>query len=622
VWRSRAGFLGLGLATALATIAVPSSAVQASAPPGTTCAVFPADNVWNTDISSLPVHSRSAAWLSSTGATSGTLLHPDFGGPPYGIPFNVVDNTHATANFNFLYWQESDPTVATQQAQGPYPYGTDLQVEGPTDSHLLTINKNTCKLYEIAGTNYNGPQTGWSGAIFDLSSNSLRPDTWTSADAAGLPIFPGLVRLDEVQAGAINHAIRFTVVQSDTSHLWPARHDAGTTSNPNLVPMGARFRLKSTFNISGFNAQTQVVLTAMKHYGLIAADNGSNWFFQGTEDSGWNVEPYATMVSQLKTVPASAFEAVDESSLMVDPNSGLAVVPVHCASVTASAAPPSPSLPGTAVTFTASASGCPNPRYQFWTLAPGGAWTIAQSYSSSATFNWNTSGLPAGAYHYSVWVRDASSAAGYDAYTGNPYTLTSTTCRSMTASAAPPSPQAVGTAVTVTASASGCTNPRYQFWTLAPAGSWTIVQPYSSSATLNWTTTGLPAGTYHYSVWVRDASSASSYDTYFPGTAYTLTSTVCASVTASAAPASPQARGTSVTFTAVASGCPNARYQFWILAPSGSWTIVRAYSSTATFNWMTAGLPGGTYHYSVWVRDASSAAGYDAYFPGTAYLLT
>jgi hypothetical protein len=293
-----------------------------------------------------------------------------------------------------------------------------------------------------------------------------------------------------------------------------------------------------------------------------------------------------------------------------------------CTSVTASAAPASPQPHGTAISISASAAGCTNPRYQFWTLAPGGSWTIAQPYSSNATFNWTTTGLAAGTYHYSVWVRDAGSGASYDAYTGNTYVLTSTACASVTASVAPTSPQAAGTPVTFSASASGCPNARYQFWILGPGGSWTIAQPYSTNAAFNWTTTGLAAGVYHYSVWVRDASSGASYDAYFSGTAYTLTSTPCASVTASAAPASPQAHGTSITFTASASGCPNPRYQFWILAPGGSWTIVQAYSSASTFNWMTAGLPAGTYHYSVWVRDASSAAGYDAYFSGTAYTLT
>src|SRR5437879_4016497 len=264
---SRLGRPALGAVLVVLPL-VPLANVHATSPPGTTCPVLPADNIWNTNISGLPVNAHAAALLSSTGATSGRLLHPDFGGPPYGIPFNVVTSSHPTANFTFQYWQESDPTVPTQQPQGPYPYGSDLLIEGPTDSHMLTIVSDTCKLYETFATNYNGPMTAGSGAIYDLNSNALRPDTWTSADAAGLPIFPGLVRLDEVQAGAINHAIRFTVQQSDRSHLWPARHDAGSASDPSLPPMGARFRLNASYDISAFNAQTQVVLTAMKRYGL------------------------------------------------------------------------------------------------------------------------------------------------------------------------------------------------------------------------------------------------------------------------------------------------------------------------------------------------------------------
>ncbi len=299
-------------------VATPATS-RAAAVPGTGCNVFPANNIWNTDISSMPVNSHSAAWLASTGAGSGRLLHPDFGGPPYGIPFNVVDSSHPAGTFTFQYASESDP--------GAYPYGGDLLIEQGSDAHMLTINQSTCMLYETFATNSSGPRTAGSGAIFDLSSNALRPDTWTSADAAGLPIFPGLVRLDEVQAGFIGHAIRFTVQQSDRSYLWPARHQAGSASDPNLPPMGARFRLKSTYDISGFGAAAQVVLTAMKTYGLIVADNGSNWYFQGTEDAGWDSGPYPAMIAQLKTIPASQFEAVDESSLMVDPNSALAGVP-------------------------------------------------------------------------------------------------------------------------------------------------------------------------------------------------------------------------------------------------------------------------------------------------------
>ncbi|MGA7861126.1 MAG: hypothetical protein WCB19_04650, partial [Thermoplasmata archaeon] len=165
-----------------------------------------------------------------------------------------------------------------------------------------------------------GGSTAGSGAIWNLRSNALRPAGWTSADAAGLPIMPGLLRYDEVESGQITHAIRMTAETTDTSYLWPARHEAGARSDPTLPPMGARFRLKASFNISGYSPQAQVVLRAMQHYGLILADNGSNWYFGGTADPAW---PQA-LVDELKTIPASAFEAVDESSLMVSPNSGQA----------------------------------------------------------------------------------------------------------------------------------------------------------------------------------------------------------------------------------------------------------------------------------------------------------
>ncbi|HEX6348401.1 MAG TPA: hypothetical protein VF160_03305 [Candidatus Dormibacteraeota bacterium] len=299
---------------------VPHGALAAAPTvPGSSCPVFPADNIWNTDISSLPVNAHSAAWLASSGATGGTLLHPDFGAPPYGIPFNVVGSSHATTNFTFEYPDESDA--------GAYPYGSDLLREGPTDSHQLSINSDTCRLYETWATDYNGPSTAGSGAIFDLTSNALRPAGWTSADAAGLPIMPRLVRRDEVQAGAINHAIRFTVAQTDTSYLWPARHQAGARSDPTLPPMGARFRLQAGYDVSGYGPEARVVLTAMKRYGLIVADNGSNWFFQGTMDAGWGSGPYPQMIADLKRVPAAAFEAVDESSLMISPDSAQARQP-------------------------------------------------------------------------------------------------------------------------------------------------------------------------------------------------------------------------------------------------------------------------------------------------------
>ena len=317
-----------------------------------------------------------------------------------------------------------------------------------------------------------------------------------------------------------------------------------------------------------------------------------------------------------------------------------------CTSVTASAAPASPQAPGTAVTFTGVASGCAGtPLYQFWILPPGAStWTVAQAYSTSATFNWTTTGLVGGLYHFGVWVRDGSSSGiscnslgCNDAFVAINYTLTITTCASVTASAAPPTSSAAGTAVTFTGAASGCPNPLYEFWTLAPGSStWTVARAYSSTATFNWSTAGpLPAGLYHFGVWVRDAGSSGiscnslGCNDAFVAINHTLTSTPCTSVSASAAPASPALHGTAVTFTGVAAGCSNPLYQFWILAPgSTTWTVVQAYSTSATFNWSTTGLVAGTYRFSVWVRDSSSAGTtstslgtFDA-FVGASYTLT
>jgi hypothetical protein len=284
------------------------------------CPIFPADNIWNTDISTLPVHPRSAAWLASSGGPQ-LHLHPDWGPSggtvPYGIPWQVVDGSHPKVPVSFDYASESDP--------GPYPLGPDTPIEGGAassgDRHALVLESDTCMLYETFDTHYApGASHAGSGAIFNLRSDRLRPSTWTSADAAGLPILPGLVRLSEVNAGAINHAIRFTVQRTDRSFLWPARHQAGSASDPNLPPMGARFRMKAGVDISRYSAAARVILTAMKHYGLILADNGSNWYFQGDADPGWG----DAVLSELKTIPAGDFEAVDESSLMVSADSAQA----------------------------------------------------------------------------------------------------------------------------------------------------------------------------------------------------------------------------------------------------------------------------------------------------------
>lgn len=275
---------------------------------GTTCELFPSDNAWHLRVDALPVHPRNDVWRRTTRARA-TLLHPDFGRPPYGMPWTITTGATPKTAIDFLYADESDP--------GPYPLTGSTPLEGGSDRHALMLDADTCTLYETWATDWNGgdPQAG-SGAVFDLASNALRPDGWTSADAAGLPVFPGLVRRDEVAAGQISHALRFTVECTRAKHLWPARHHAAT-GGKRCPPMGARFRLKAGFDISGFSPEAQVVLRAMQRYGLILADNGSDWYVQGTMDAGWTDD----LLDELKSVPARRFVAVDASACRVSPGS-------------------------------------------------------------------------------------------------------------------------------------------------------------------------------------------------------------------------------------------------------------------------------------------------------------
>ncbi len=295
--------------------------------PGTKCPAFPADNVWNTPITGLPVAAHSAAWLAKMAAGS-TQLHPDYGpgggdSTPYGIPWQITRNGQPLVKVRFYYASQSDP--------GPYPFGANTPIEGGAtasgDRHALMVDPATCRLYELYGAHYHaaGKSTAGSGAVWSLASNRLRPAGWTSADAAGLPILPGLVNYDEVMSGKIDHAIRFTTQTTDTAYVWPARHEAGSVTNVSYPPMGARFRLSASFHLPASQCAKpcQVVVQAMKTYGLLLADNGSDWYFQGTADRRWT----GTMVAQLKQIPASAFQAVDESCLRVSANSGQALQP-------------------------------------------------------------------------------------------------------------------------------------------------------------------------------------------------------------------------------------------------------------------------------------------------------
>lgn len=282
------------------------------------CTVLPADHWWHADVSSLPVHERSEDWLSHM--STDRDLHPDFGpsygdGPDYGIPITVVGRSHPKVRVRFTYADESDRVR--------YPLGDDTRIEGGRgssgDRHAIVVERRTCTLYETYAT-YPG-RTRWragSGAVFDLGGYELRPDGWTSADAAGLPILPGLLRWAEVRDDAIDHAIRFTTDETSTWHLWPARHDAGSRESHAWPPMGGRFRLSPSYDSSGLSVEAQRVVEAMQTYGLVLADNGSPWFFQGEQHADWPEQ----LIEDLKTIPASAFEAVDTSSLQLDPDSG------------------------------------------------------------------------------------------------------------------------------------------------------------------------------------------------------------------------------------------------------------------------------------------------------------
>jgi hypothetical protein len=313
----------IGLAVTVALVGVLASAPADARPapaipvPGTTCDVFPGDNAWHLNVRRMPVHRKNDVWKKAMHA-GGTDLHPDFGPPSYGIPYDVVGGGHAKVSIDFTYASESD--------HGPYPFGPDITVEHGSDRHALMIDQSDCTLYELFAATWNGGNpTAGSGAIFDLGSNALRPRGWTSADAAGLSIFAGLLRWDEVQAGRVDHAIRFTVDCTSRSFLWPARHQAGS-SDRRCPPMGARFRLKRGFSLAGFSDDAKVILRGMKRYGLVLADNGSDWYFQGTVDPGWT----NGLLDQLKTIPAGAFVAVDISGCQAAKNSGAFVYGPDC----------------------------------------------------------------------------------------------------------------------------------------------------------------------------------------------------------------------------------------------------------------------------------------------------
>jgi len=298
------------VAAAVAVLALAcagGSAYALRVPAASRCTVFPKTNAWNRRVDRLPVAANSAAIIGSIGASTG--LHADFGsglwdGSPIGIPFDVVTKRTPRARVSFEYADESDRIG--------YPIPKGVHIEGGSDHHALLLDRDACRLYELGGLEKQGARWhAWAGATWSLRSNRVRPAGWTSADAAGLPIFPGLARWDEAKRGLIDHALRFTVQHSRRAFVYPARHYASSLTDPSLPPMGLRVRLKGSFDIRPFPKQARIVLTALKRYGMLVADNGSNWYISGAPSPGWSNDQLHT----LGRVKGSDFEVVDTSKL-------------------------------------------------------------------------------------------------------------------------------------------------------------------------------------------------------------------------------------------------------------------------------------------------------------------
>jgi hypothetical protein len=298
---------GLFVLLALATLTLAGATSAARLPQAPACQVFPASNPWNQRVDSLRVAANSNAIVASIGVDD--HVHADFGsglweGHKIGIPITLVGKKTPRRRVPFEYASESD--------RGPYPIPANVRIEGGSDRHAILVDRDACKLYELfALERRSGRWHAGSGAIWNLNSNKLRSRGWTSADAAGLPIFPGLARYDEVKRGRIDHALRFTVSQTRRAYVWPARHFASSATSANLPPMGLRLRLRKSYRTAGFPRQARIVLQALKEYGMIVADNGSDWYISGAPDPRWSNDQLHT----LHDVPGAAFEVVDTSKM-------------------------------------------------------------------------------------------------------------------------------------------------------------------------------------------------------------------------------------------------------------------------------------------------------------------
>ncbi len=378
-----------GLAVVAPFLLLPTGNVQAAGPIIGGCPVLPSDHVWNTPINTLPLDPQSSAYVATIGSTRG--LKADFGsglwdGGPIGIPFVTVNGSQPKYPVTFEYDDESDA--------GPYAVPLDAPIEGGPqstgDRHAIAVDTTNCILYELYAA-YPGASS-WaagSGAIYDLDGYDLRPAGWTSADAAGLAILPGLVRYEEILAGEITHAIRFTAPQTRNAYIWPATHKASSLTGTQYPPMGQRFRLRADFDVSGYSATNQIILNALKKYGMILADNGSSWYMSGVPDSRWNNDD----LNKLKAVLGSNLEAIDESSLMISPTSGQAKQP--------GSTPPPPAAPAiTSISPTSIQTGA-------FTLTITGS-----GFQSGATVKFGSTTLTATGTSTSLTASGSVSAAG------------------------------------------------------------------------------------------------------------------------------------------------------------------------------------------------------------------
>jgi hypothetical protein len=572
------------------------------------CRILPANNIWNTPVDTLPVDANSNTYINTIGANDN--VHADFGsglwdGGPIGIPFVTVPGSQPKVNVTFDYDDESDP--------GPYPVPADAPIEGGAgsdgDRHVLVLDRDNCILYELyyAYPQGDGSWTAGSGAIYDLKSNALRPAGWTSADAAGLPILPGLVRYDEVASGEIDHALRFTVPRTRKKYIWPARHYASSLTGSQYPPMGQRFRLKADFDISSFSSKVQVILRALKKYGMILADNGSEWFISGVPDERWNNDT----LRELHDVKGSDFEAVDVSSLMISPNSGQAKQPGNAKTITVTSPNGGESWTGGSnkkITWTSTGS-VGNVKIEYSTDNGSGWITVASSTANDGVYWWTLPSVSSTA----CLVRVSESGGSTSDTSDSTFSIVSVAPASITVTApAGGENWTAGTTATVKWTSTGSVgNVKIQ---LLKGGSTvlTITSSTSNDGMYKWTLPGNLSGASNYKVKISDTTNGSIDDS---GNNFTITA-------ASSGQPEIALNRTRLNFGAIVSnpvtgkqkvliGNSGAGLLNWTASGDKSWLSVTPSSGSGSGSiWVSAnvnGLAAGSYSGQVNVSDGNAA---------------